>query len=96
MAGGRRLGVSITTRAGRATRGEQVTLRITGPTAAPVVFDPPAFVNDIATASGGTVNEASGTVTVPAGTRVVTVTLARPPTAERPQSLAAAGMRRSA
>ncbi|HEY1703088.1 MAG TPA: hypothetical protein VGG75_25590 [Trebonia sp.] len=80
-ADGRRLGVSVTTRAGSMTRGEQVTLRITGTTAAPVVFDLPAFANDIAAASGGTVNKASGTVTVPAGSRAVTVTLAHPPAA---------------
>jgi hypothetical protein len=40
-----------------------------------VIFELPAFVNDIASVSAGAVSEAAGTVTIPAGTRSVTVTL---------------------
>jgi hypothetical protein len=39
----------------------------------------PAFVGNIARASAGTVDEPAGVVTVPAGTRSVTVVLAHPP-----------------
>ncbi len=69
VAGGGRIGVTIT------TQGNTVTLRLAGTASGPVVFDLPVFVNDIASASAGTVSEAAGTVTVPAGTHSVTVTL---------------------
>ena len=72
---GRRIGVTIT------GRGDVVTLHLTGESSGPVAFELPAFVNDIAKASAGTVNEGTGTVTVPAGTRSVTVVLAHAPAA---------------
>jgi len=46
-----------------------------------VTFELPAFVNNIAATSAGTVDNAAGTVTVPAHIRSVTVTLAHAPTA---------------
>ena len=46
-----------------------------------MAFELPAFVNNIATASAGTVDQGTGTVTVPAGTRSVTVVLAHAPAA---------------
>jgi hypothetical protein len=58
-----------------------VTLQLTGELSGPVALELPAFVNDIATASAGTVNEGTGAVTVPAGTRSVTVVLAHAPAA---------------
>jgi hypothetical protein len=71
--GGRRIGVTIT------GRGHEVTLQLTGEPSGPVAFELPAFVNDIATASAGTIDERTGAVTVPAGTRSVTVVLAHAP-----------------
>ena len=38
----------------------------------------PAFVNNIASASAGAVDQATGTVTLPATARAVTVTMAHP------------------
>lgn len=73
--GGHRIGVSIT------ERGDAVTLKVTGSPSGPVVFELPAFVNDIASASAGTVDNAAGSVTLPATTASVTVVLAHPPTA---------------
>jgi hypothetical protein len=72
---GRRIGVTIT------TRGDAVTLRLTGEPSGPVTFELPAFVNNIASASAGTVDNPAGAVTVPAHTRSVTVVLARAPAA---------------
>ena len=72
---GRRIGVTITGRA------DAVTLQLTGEPSGPVAFELPAFVNNIATASAGTVDQGTGTVTVPAGTRSVTVVLAHAPAA---------------
>ena len=68
---GGRIGVTIT------TRGDAVTLQLTGKPSGPVTFELPAFVNNIASASAGTVDKAAGAVTVPARTRSVTVTLAQ-------------------
>ena len=73
VAGGRRIGVRIT------AQGNTVTLRLTGASTGPVVFDLPAFVGNIASASAGTVSESAGTVTVPASTRLVTVSLTKAP-----------------
>jgi hypothetical protein len=73
--GGRRIGVTIT------SRGDAVTLQLAGQPSGPVAFELPAFVGNIARASAGTVNEQAGTVTVPPGTRSVTVVLAHPPAA---------------
>jgi hypothetical protein len=72
-ADGRRIGVTIS------SGGNKVTLRLAGQLSGPAVFELPAFVNDIAAASAGTVDEAAGTVTLPAGARSVTVTLAHAP-----------------
>jgi hypothetical protein len=70
-----RIGVAITDRSGA------VTLQLTGEPSGPVMFELPAFVNNIARTSAGTINEGSGIVTVPVGTRSVTVVLAHAPTA---------------
>ncbi|HLH99301.1 MAG TPA: hypothetical protein VKV06_00840, partial [Acidimicrobiales bacterium] len=64
-----RVGLRIT------ATGKAVTLKVSGKPAGAVVFDLPAFVDNIARSSTGTVNERAGTVTVPAGTGSVTVTL---------------------
>jgi len=52
-----------------------VTLRVTGEPSGPVTFELPAFVNNIARTSAGTVDEGAGAVTVPAGTHTLTVVL---------------------
>jgi hypothetical protein len=68
-----RTGFSVTT-----TTATSVTLTRRGQVpSGPVLFQVPAFVANIASASVGTVDEASGTVTVPAATRSVTVELRR-------------------
>ena len=72
---GRRIGVTIT------TRGDAVTLQLTGKPSGPVTFELPAFVNNIASTSAGTVDNGAGAVTIPAHTRSVTVTLAHVPAA---------------
>jgi hypothetical protein len=70
VTGGRRLDLRVT------TKGRAVTLTLPGSRpAGPVLFQLPAFVRDIARTSAGRVNEQTGTVTVPASTRSVTVTL---------------------
>ncbi|HWG00839.1 MAG TPA: hypothetical protein VG164_03180 [Trebonia sp.] len=74
-AGGRRVSVVIR------GRGDKVTLRLAGRAAGPVIFDVPAFAGNIARASAGRTDEGAGTVTLPAGTRAVTVTLKHAPTA---------------
>ena len=63
------------------TRGDAVTLQLTGSPSGPVTFELPAVVNNIASASAGTVDNGAGGVTVPAYTRSVTVTLAHEPDA---------------
>jgi hypothetical protein len=69
-AGGRRIGVDVT------VSGKQVTLRMTGDRpAGPVLFQLPAFVGNLARTSAGTADAGTGTVTLPASTRAVTVTL---------------------
>jgi hypothetical protein len=72
---GHRIGVAIT------THGDAVTLKLTGKLPGPVTFELPAFVNNIASTSAGTVDNAAGAVTIPAQTRSVTVTLAHAPAA---------------
>jgi hypothetical protein len=74
-ANGSRIGVTIT------TRGDAVTLRLTGNPSGPVTFELPAFVNNIASASAGTADNGAGAVTIPARTSSVTVTLAHAPAA---------------
>jgi hypothetical protein len=69
---GRRMGFSTT------TRGRTVTLTLSGDApGGPVRWELPAFVRNIASASSGTVDQAAGTVTVPASTRRVTVRLSK-------------------
>jgi hypothetical protein len=72
---GSRIGATIT------TRGNAVTLQLTGKPSGPATFELPAFVNNIASASAGAVDKGAGTVTIPANTRSVTVTLAHAPAA---------------
>jgi hypothetical protein len=72
---GGRIGLTIT------TRGDAVTLRLTGQPSGPVIFELPAFVNNIAATSAGTVDNGAGAVNVPAHTPSVTVTLAHAPAA---------------
>ncbi|WP_375484942.1 hypothetical protein [uncultured Jatrophihabitans sp.] len=70
ITGGRHLGIAIT------TRGRQVTLRLTGHRpAGPVLFQLPAFVHNLARSNHGAVDPATGTVTLSASTRSVTVTM---------------------
>jgi hypothetical protein len=67
---GRHLGLTIH------TSGTAVTLSLTGqPPAGPVLFQLPAFVGNIARASTGVISEKTGTVTLPATARTVTVWL---------------------
>ena len=72
---GHRIGATIT------TRGNAVTLQLTGKPSGPATFELPAFVNNIASASAGMVDNGAGAVTIPTGTRSVTVTLAHAPAA---------------
>ncbi len=59
--------------------GPTVTLTLTGQApAGPVLFQLPAFVHNIAHASAGTVDESTGTVTLPPSVRSVTVTQTKP------------------
>jgi len=67
---GHRIGLTITAKAKLAT----LTLSGHAP-AGPVLFQLPAFVNNIAAASTGSIDEASGTVTLPPSTHTVTVRL---------------------
>jgi hypothetical protein len=70
VAGGKRIGLTIT------THGDAVTLTLTGSRlTAGVQFELPAFVGNIVKASAGTVDQAAGVVTLPATARTVTVTL---------------------
>jgi hypothetical protein len=58
------------------TSGAAVTLTLTGQQpAGDVLFQPPAFVGNIASASTGVVSESTGTVTVPPTVHTVTVQL---------------------
>jgi hypothetical protein len=60
------------------THGRAVQLRISGGTpSGSILFQLPAFVGNIAASSAGRVDEASGTVTLPATARRVTVVLRR-------------------
>jgi hypothetical protein len=66
--GGHRLGVTVQ------TKGKAVTLTLSGHApAGSVLFQLPAFVDNIVGVSGGKVNEGTGTVTIPAATHTVTV-----------------------
>jgi hypothetical protein len=71
---GRRAGVRIS------STGRSVSLTLSGaaPTA-PVLFQLPSFVGNIASTSAGTVDQATGTVTLAPALRHVTVTLRRAP-----------------
>ncbi len=53
--------------------GDSITLRLTGDPSGPVSFELPAFVNNIAATTSGTVSESAGAVTINASTRSVTV-----------------------
>ncbi|GAB3799617.1 hypothetical protein GCM10028798_12940 [Humibacter antri] len=85
VSGGKRVDVSIR------ERGNVVTLHVSGARrTAPTTFELPAFVNNIARASQGAVDQASGAVTVGAMTETLTVTLKQRPdtTVARPPSTA--------
>jgi hypothetical protein len=70
VAGGKRIGLTIT------TRGRTVTLALTGSRlTAGVQFELPAFVGNIVRTSAGQFSLSSGVVTLPAAARTVTVTL---------------------
>jgi hypothetical protein len=73
--GGGRIGVTIT------ARGDAVTLQLTGKPSGPMTFELPAFVNNIASTTAGTVDNGAGAVTISAHTRSVTVTLSHAPAA---------------
>jgi len=71
ISGGHHLGMTVTT-----SGSQSVTLTLTGDTAAgPILFQLPAFVNNIARSSAGAINRATGTVTLSTSTRTVTVTM---------------------
>ena len=73
---GGRAGITIT------CSGTTVSLTLRGAAPrGPVLFQLPSFIRDIQATSAGTVDEASGTVTVAPRTRHVTVTLRRAPSA---------------
>jgi hypothetical protein len=68
--GGRHAGLTIR------TSGASVTLTLTGsPPSGPVLFQLPAFVGNIASASAGVIDSQTGTVTLTATARTVTVQL---------------------
>jgi hypothetical protein len=70
VAGGKRIGLTIT------THGGAVTLTLTGRRlTAGVQFELPAFVGNIVRSSAGRFDLTSGVVTLPATARTVTVTL---------------------
>lgn len=72
ITGGQHLGVTVT------THGRRVTLRLTGHhPAGPVLFQLPGFVHNLARSTRGAIDPATGTVTLSASTRCVTVTMAR-------------------
>jgi len=72
---GRRAAVTIT------CTGREVSLTRRGAARqGPLLFQLPSFIRDIEVTSAGTVDQASGTVTVPPGVRHVTVTLRKAPT----------------
>jgi hypothetical protein len=79
IGGGRRIGVQVS------EKGLAVTLRLTGPSSQPTAFELPAFVNNIASASAGTIDESDGVVNVPAGTNTVTVVMTKEPSTARPR-----------
>jgi hypothetical protein len=73
VSGGHRITMNIM------TNGARVTLTLSGSSpAGPVLFQLPAFVNNIASASAGTIDQATGTVTLAATARAVTVTMTHP------------------
>ena len=58
------------------THARTVTLRLSGGVpGGPVLFQLPAFVHNLVRSSGGAVDPATGTVTLSAGTRLVTVVM---------------------
>jgi hypothetical protein len=79
ISGGRRIGVQVS------EGGLAVTLRLTGPASEPTAFELPAFVNNIASASAGAIDESEGVVNVPAGTNTVTVVMTKQPSTARPR-----------
>ncbi len=82
---GRRIGLTIS------SSGRSVSLTLRGPRpAGPVLFQLPSFVDNLAGASAGTVDGATGTVTLAPSVRTVTVTLRRAPERDGPAPPAAA------
>lgn len=72
ITGGQHLGIRVT------TQGRRVTLTLTGHRpAGPVLFQLPAFVGNLRSATAGAIDPATGTVTLSATTRSVTVTMAK-------------------
>jgi hypothetical protein len=67
---GKTVGFTITPESGN-----QVQLTLTAATSGQVLFELPMFVNNISSASAGTVNQSAGSVTLSAGTTSTTVTL---------------------
>lgn len=73
VTGGRHLAMTIT------SRGRHVTLKRSGGTpAGPILFQLPAFVHNLAHSTAGAIDPATGTVTLSASTRTVTVTMRHP------------------
>jgi hypothetical protein len=64
---GRRMGFTIT------STGNTVTLMLEGGIPGPVLFQLPSFVGNVASTSTGTLDQAAGSVALPAGVHKVTV-----------------------
>jgi hypothetical protein len=70
---GRRTALDIT------ARGRAITLTLRSGVTGQILFQIPSFVNNIASSSTGHVEQAGGSVSIPAGTHRVTVELREPP-----------------
>jgi hypothetical protein len=71
---GHRLGIAITS-----SSATTISLSLSGAEpSGDVLFELPAFLHDIASSTAGTVDDATGTVTLPPHVRHVTVTLRHP------------------
>jgi hypothetical protein len=72
-AGDRRVGLTIT------SAGPAITLTLHGRAPGPVMFQVPSFVRNIASTSTGHIDQTGGSVTIPPGTRRVTVEMRKSP-----------------
>lgn len=73
ITGGARLGITVL------TQGRTVSLTMSGARpAGPILFQLPAFVNNLTSSTAGAIDPRTGTVTLSPGTRSVTVTMTNP------------------